>query len=74
MPRALARVDALFVPGGDPGGQLDALLVSRATFEAKGSFEMTLGPYTYTIRFSRDQVSGRGWVAARFEVLDARER
>jgi hypothetical protein len=72
MPRALARVDALFVPGGDPGGQLDALLVSRATFEARGSFEMTLGPYTYTIRFSRDQVSGRGWVAARFEVLDAR--
>ena len=74
MSRALAKVDALFVPGGDPGGQLDALLVSRATFETRGSFEMTLGHYTYTIRFSRDQVSGRGWVAARFEVLDARER
>jgi hypothetical protein len=71
-PRSLAKVDALFVPGGDPEGQLDAFLVSRATFEARGSFEMTLGSYTYTIRFSRDQVSGRGWVAARFEVLDAR--
>lgn len=72
VPRALAEVAALFVPGADPEGQLDALLVSRATFQASGPYEMTLGTTTYTIRFSRDQVSGRGWVAARFEVLGSR--
>ena len=71
-PRALAEVVALCVPGADPEGHFDALLVSRATFQAIGPYEMTLGPTTYTIRFCRDQESGRGWVAARFEVLGAR--
>ena len=73
MPKAAAEVIALFVPGSDLDGRFDAMLVSRATFQAGGPFEMTLGTTTYTIRFSRDQVSGRGWVAARFEVLAARE-
>lgn len=72
-PKALAEVAALFVPGADPDGQLDALLVSRATFQVSGPYEMTLGPTTYTIRLTRDQVSGRGWVAARFEILGSRE-
>ena len=70
--RTTAETTALFVPGQDPQGRFDALLVSRATFQATGPFEMTLGATTYTIRFVRDQVSGRGWVAARFEVLGAK--
>ena len=72
-PKALAKVAALFVPGADPEGHLDALLVSSATFQASGPYEMTLGPATYTLRLTRDQVSGRGWVAARFEVLGTSE-
>ena len=70
--RALSESTALFVPGQDPQGRFDALLVSRATFQATGPFEMTLDATVYTIRFVRDQVSGRGWVAARFEVLGAK--
>lgn len=73
MSRTQADVTALFVPGTDRDGRVDALLVPSATFRAAGPFEMSVGATAYTIRLVRDQVSGRGWVAARFEVLAAKD-
>ncbi|NJD89478.1 MAG: hypothetical protein FIB05_15875 [Betaproteobacteria bacterium] len=66
--RSLARAHALFVPGADPDGAQDALLVPRAVFDAGATWKMRLDTTTYAIRLVRDHVSGRGWVAARFEA------
>jgi hypothetical protein len=73
-PRAIARVQALFAPGADPEGIEDSLIVPRAAFDAATTWELALDRDRYSIRLCRDQVCGRGWVAARFEVLEARER
>lgn len=70
--RALARVQALFLPGPDPEGGEDSLLVSRAAFDAGATWEMRLGTTIHAIRLVRDLVSGRGWVAARFEATGTR--
>jgi hypothetical protein len=70
-PRNLARAPALYVPGADPGGSEDSIIVSRAAFDAGQTWALAVDGESYAIKLCRDQVCGRGWVAARFEVLEA---
>lgn len=74
IPSAVRRVTGLFLPGEDSCGRHDAVLLPRAAFLARGPYEISLGGRSYSLRFNRDRVSGRGWSAARFEVMSARGR
>jgi hypothetical protein len=63
-----APVPALYLPGLDTNGKLDAMLVRAADFSAAGTFELSAGPARYRIRLNRIIKKGADWIKARFEI------
>ncbi len=67
--RAAKESTALLVPGDDPMGREDAILLSRQAFLPDADYEMAVAGRTYTVRALRDEASGRGWICVRFRAL-----
>lgn len=59
---------ALFLPGQDPNGKLDSLLVHARDFSAGGAFAIDAGSARYDVRMNRIIRKGADWIKARFEV------
>ena len=59
---------AIFLPGMDTSGKLDALLVRPADFSSENTFVLAAGGNRYTIRLNRIIKKGSDWLKARFEI------
>jgi hypothetical protein len=59
---------ALFLPGTDPNGKLDALLVHARDFSAGGVFSIEVSGARYNVRMNRIIRKGADWIKARFEI------
>lgn len=59
---------ALFLPGQDPNGRLDSLLVHARDFTAGGAFAVTTAGARYNVRMNRIIRKGADWIKARFEI------
>ncbi len=59
---------ALYLPGLDGNGKLDALLVRVADFRAESAYAIRSGGAVYTVRLNRIIKKGADWIKARFEV------
>ena len=59
---------AIFLPGLDTSGKLDALLVRPADFSSENTFVLAAGGERYTIRLNRIIKKGSDWLKARFEI------
>lgn len=70
---ALKHFDCLYLPGKDPSGSLDSIVVGHDVFAARSRFEFVVGNQTYVIAFNRLRRQGRGWVVAGFEIVDVRD-
>lgn len=63
-----APVEALYLPGNDPNGKLDALVVRVADFRTDQSLVIVAAGATYRIRLNRIIRKGSDWIKARFEI------
>jgi hypothetical protein len=63
-----APVPALYVPGVDTNGKLDALILRASDFGRGNSFVLAAGGARYRIRLNRMIKKGADWVLARFEI------
>ncbi len=61
-------LQALYLPGTDPNGKLDSILVRTADFRSDQSFELKAGGALYRIRLNRVIRKGADWIKARFEI------
>jgi hypothetical protein len=59
---------ALFLPGTDPNGRLDSLLVHARDFSAGGAFAIDVNGTRYNVRMNRIIRKGADWIKARFEI------
>lgn len=59
---------ALFLPGTDPNGKLDALLVHARDFSTGGTFAIEVNGARYNVRMNRIIRKGADWIKARFEI------
>jgi hypothetical protein len=59
---------AIYLPGLDTSGKLDALLVRPADFSSENVFAIAAGGNRYTIRLNRIIKKGSDWIKARFEI------
>jgi hypothetical protein len=59
---------ALFLPGMDTSGKLDALLVRPADFGTDNAYVIVAGASRYTVRLNRIIRKGSDWIKARFEI------
>ena len=62
-------IEALFLPGLDTNGKLDALLVRTADFHADQAYALKAGGTTYRVRMNRITNKGADWIKARFEIV-----
>ena len=63
-----AEAPALFLPGMDTSGKLDALLVRPTDFSSESAFVLSAGGNRYTVRLNRIIKKGSDWLKARFEI------
>jgi hypothetical protein len=63
-----AATPALYLPGADPNGKQDALLVRVGDFRSDHLFGITIGTATYNVRLNRIIKKGSDWIKARFEI------
>jgi hypothetical protein len=63
-----AATPALYLPGHDPNGKLDAVLVRVGDFRSDHLFGITIGTATYSVRLNRIIKKGADWIKARFEI------
>jgi hypothetical protein len=59
---------ALFLPGQDPNGKLDALLVHARDFTAGSAFGIDIAGTRYNVRMNRIIRKGADWIKTRFEI------
>jgi hypothetical protein len=57
-----------FLPGADPGGKLDSILMHARDFTAGGTFTIEVGGARYNVRMNRIIRKGADWIKARFEI------
>ena len=63
-----APMQALYVPGTDPNGKLDAIVVQVGDFRNDQSLAIAAAGATYRIRLNRIIRKGSDWIKARFEI------
>ncbi len=63
-----APLQALYLPGTDPNGKLDAIVVRVGDFRTDQSLVLAAGGATYRIRLNRIIRKGSDWIKARFEI------
>ena len=59
---------ALFLPGQDANGKLDALLLQTHDFIAGSAFAIEIAEARYNVRMNRIIRKGADWIKARFEI------
>jgi hypothetical protein len=59
---------ALFMPGQEPNGRMDSLLVHARDFTAGGTFTIEAAGARYDVRMNRIIRKGTDWIKARFEI------
>jgi hypothetical protein len=59
---------ALYLPGQDPSGRQDSILLGSGNFTPDYAFALALGVATYRVRLNRIIARGSDWIKARFEV------
>jgi len=59
---------ALFLPGQDANGKLDALLLQTRDFIAGSAFAIEIAEARYNVRMNRIIRKGADWIKARFEI------
>ena len=62
-------IPALYAPGMDTNGKLDALIVRASDFGRGNSFVLQAGAARYRIRLNRIIKKGADWIKARFEIV-----
>jgi len=67
-PKAGEPIQALYAPGLDSNGKLDALIVRASDFGRGNSFVLKSGNARYRVRLNRIIKKGADWVKARFEI------
>ncbi len=63
-----APVQGLYLPGTDPNGKLDAIVVQVGDFRTDQSLVIAAAGATYRIRLNRIIRKGSDWIKARFEI------
>lgn len=61
-------VDAFFLPGSDPNGKADGLLIRVGDFTAGKAFRLRAGGTSYPLRLNRVTKKGADWIKVRFEI------
>jgi hypothetical protein len=59
---------ALYMPGRDPNGKQDAILVRAADFRSDHRHVVQVGGAKYHVRLNRVIRKGADWISARFEI------
>jgi hypothetical protein len=67
-PEGPSDVPAVFLPGEDPGGRGDALLLPLADFRAGSRFRLRVDGERYRVSLNRITGKGADWISARFEI------
>ena len=67
-PASAASTQALYLPGVDPNGKLDSILVRVGDFRSNQAASIKVGPTTYRVRLNRIIRKGADWIKARFEI------
>jgi hypothetical protein len=65
---ASAGVQGLYLPGIDPNGKLDSILVRATDFHADQNLSVGVGSARYRVRLNRIIRKGADWIKARFEI------
>jgi cyclic-di-GMP-binding protein len=63
-----APLQAIYLPGVEPNGKLDSILVRSGDFRSDQSFELKAGGALFRIRLNRVIRKGADWIKARFEI------
>jgi hypothetical protein len=66
---ASPAIDALYLPGLDTNGKLDAIIVRIADFNATMSYALRAGGTTHQVRLNRITNKGADWIKVRFEIV-----
>ncbi|HEX4780972.1 MAG TPA: hypothetical protein VH301_09485 [Usitatibacter sp.] len=61
-------LQAIYLPGIEPNGKLDSILVRMSDFRSDQSFELKAGGALFRIRLNRVIRKGADWIKARFEI------
>ena len=61
-------VEALYLPGTDTNGKLDAIVVRAGQFTSASGYAIRTGGAEYRIRLNRIIKKGADWIKARFEI------
>ncbi|HSS28066.1 MAG TPA: hypothetical protein VLL50_08925 [Usitatibacter sp.] len=61
-------LQAIYLPGIEPNGKLDSILVRTTDFRTDQVFEMKAGGALYRVRLNRVIRKGADWIKARFEI------
>lgn len=59
---------ALYLPGRDPNGKLDSILLRATDFGSGSLYDLALGESAYRIQLNRILRKGADWIRARFEI------
>lgn len=71
QPETGPPVEALYFPGLDINGKLDALLLRVSDFSAQQAFALRIAGINYQIRLNRVIRKGADWIKVRFEIESA---
>ncbi len=63
-----ASTQALYLPGTDPNGKIDSLLLRVGEFRSDQAYGIRAHGATYQIRLNRIIRKGADWIKARFEI------
>jgi len=61
-------LQAIYLPGIEPNGKLDSILIRSADFRTDQVFEVKAGGALYRVRLNRVIRKGADWIKARFEI------
>jgi hypothetical protein len=61
-------LQAIYLPGIEPNGKLDSILVRTSDFRTDQVFEVKAGGALYRVRLNRVIRKGSDWIKARFEI------
>ena len=61
-------LEALYLPGLDPSGKLDSILIRSTDYSATTPYHVATGGAIYRIRLNRIAKKGADWIRVRFEI------
>ena len=65
---ASGGLQALYLPGIDPNGKIDSIVVRAGDFHADQNLSIGVGGARYRVRLNRIIRKGADWIKARFEI------